>query len=68
MFKRAVKVKAFQVKAAAATSLQEAVDEMSAGVTETVTWKLVSFQPGFLANILTKAWQGITVISMVSTA
>lgn len=44
------------------------VSETSAAVTETITWKLVSFQPGFLANILTKAWQGITALSMVSTA
>lgn len=33
-----------------------------------VTWKLVSFQPGFLANILTRAWQGMAPASMVSTA
>lgn len=34
----------------------------------TLTWKLVSFQPGFFANILTRAWQGIEVGSIVSTA
>lgn len=34
----------------------------------TLTWKLVSFQPGFFANILTRAWQGIEVTSIVSTA
>lgn len=33
-----------------------------------LTWKLVSFQPGFFANILTRAWQGIEVVSIVSTA
>lgn len=47
---------------------QTSISVLSTAVTQTVTWKFVSFQPGFFASILTKAWQGITALSMVSTA
>jgi len=44
------------------------VDLQTVSSKDWLTWKLVSFQPGFLASIRTKAWQGISTVSMVSTA